>query len=496
MRTIDITYGSMGLTGTMTVPDEVAYVFNPNYVDISLGSYNGVLYLAIADSNSTTTIDVSLFKGKAKCYISKILQLLFDDYISTRSKTITLTLYGKDSELITSATFMALWASVEFGMRYGYYTPFVYDRNSSPSFVRDVIWFKKFPFRISLFRQSTSYDFYGQSDKNAINTIYRGGQLTWEKMLIDDDIYTPIRKAPRVSTGTDITATALSTSAATYIDTTILKETGLVVDLAKTGITDVSGLHSVALSDVIVASKVDGLTNADSIFIPVARGDELVSSDIVFDWSKFVDSGLDIGTYMSLYGGKTGIFELTPQSMFPNTKRQLVYTIMNGVPTDAVFDADFDITFNEIADYAYVVRLLVCDDEDGIYLRWIDQYGFWQYFLFDDGSTTSKSKLSSVTVNADYEKRGVYHEAKRNIHIDNTDTQKCCAINLRKEILAYVKTISKSPHVELFLGLDIDGNELWVPVNIVADNIELNPDRQLYDYEVSVTLPDTSSQMI
>ena len=145
---------------------------------------------------------------------------------------------------------------------------------------------------------------------------------------------------------------------------------------------------------------------------------------------------------------------------------------------------------------AYIVKLTVCEDEDGIYLLWIDQYGFWQYFLFAEGTRKSKNSQSKITVDAEYEQSGRYHEAIRNAHVDNTDTIKCSAMNLKKDILAYVETIYKSPHIEMYIGKDFNENEMWVPVNIASGTVDIVADKQLYDYEVSITLPDTASQTI
>lgn len=475
MRTIEINNEAMNITGTVTVPDAVSYVFNPNYVDIDLGSYSEVLNLAISYDTTTYEIEASLFKGKAKCYISMLMQLFFTSYISTRSLNLHIRLKTQNGETILSATTLALWASVDLGMKYGYYTPFAYDSGKSPKYVREVIWFKNFPFRVSLFRQSSSYNAYGKSDDNAIKMIYQESNMVWS--VENKVISTSSRKAPYMITEAMTIEDVLQMASNKIIDLSLLKEAGYEVDFKKTGITNSSQLSGIALKDVVIKSR-NGMT------------------DVEWDWNEYIYSGLDLVTYASLTGGMTGIFELNPLSMFPDTKKRLVYTIMKAVPSEATFNADFDIIFNEMTDTAYIVKLIVCDDMDGIYLRWIDQYGFWQYFLFAEGERTSKNKLSSITVSSEYEKNGIYHEATRNIHIDNTDTIKCCAVNLRKEILAYVETIYKSPHIEMYIGLDFEQNEMWQPVNIVADTVDIATKQMLYDYEVSITLPDTVSQTI
>lgn len=492
MRTIEIENAALNITGTAIIPDAVCYVFNPNYVDINFGTYNGVLLLAVSYGTTSYEVEVSLFKGKAKCYISKLMQLLFTDYIATRSLSLTITLKTQNEDTILTETTLALWASLDVGMKFGHYLPFAYDGSKAPKYVREVIWFKNFPFRVSLFRQSQSYNAYGKSDSNAAKMIYQDGVPIWESN--DGVSYARARKVPRFVSEETVTESTLQATSNQTIDLGLLREAGLEIDMVETGITDVSQLSEVALEDVVVRSR----RSAPSRYTVVSEQEEIYPSEVKsrLDWGDYIESGLDIISYSSIFGGKTGIFELSPLSLFPETTKRLVFTIMKTVPSQAKFDAKFDIIFNEMTDIAYIVKLIVSDDVDGIYLRWIDQYGFWQYFLFSEGKRTSKNKLSSTTVSAEYEKNGLYHEATRNIHVDNTDTIKCCAVNLRKEILAYVETIYKSPHIEMYVGLDYEQNEMWKPVNIVAGSVDIEAKQRLYDYEVSITLPNTASQTI
>lgn len=465
MRTIEINNQEKAISGIIAVPDYMVFAFNPNYIELNLTNFSGLIELFVSDVANTYRIEVSLFNGYAKCYISQLIQVLFNDYVSIRSKEITIKIATSDDVTLATISCMAFWASVGIGMKYGHYMPFTYNGNNSPKYIREVIWFKKLPFRVSLYRMSTDFNLYAQSDKEAIKSIWANRNVTWVK---DATTLNAGVTAKKVAAG-NVSNVQLQT-----INTGLLKEAGLTANLSASGFSNVVLSGKVALQDVEV----------------------FTSSGNIIDWNHYVETGLDIISYNSIFGGKTGIFELSPIDMFPSTERRLTYTVMLPSPQNAKFDADFDIVFNEITDLAYIVKLTVCDDMDGIYLRWIDQYGFWQYFLFDKGVRTSKNELDSTAVDDEYEKDGLYYPVTRNIHVDNTDTQKCCAINLRKEILAYVETIYKSPHIDLFLGYDIDKNEMWIPVNIVKGSVNIEANNNLYDYEISVTLPDTVSQTI
>ncbi|MBR1526422.1 MAG: hypothetical protein IJ640_07165 [Prevotella sp.] len=492
MRVIGISDAAMNITGTASIPDEVSYVFNPNYVNINFGTKNDVMNLSITDGTDTYDIEVSLFNGKAKCYISKLMQLFFTDYISTRSKELTIILKVQSGETIMSMPTMALWASVEQGKKYGYYMPFVYDRGKYPKYVREVIWFKNFPFRVSLFRRTKNYNMYAKSDNNIPKAIYTGTDVSWSTQSggASGDGPRGMRKASRIING-ETAAQIIETPAMQTLDLGLLAEAGMEVDLQATGISDISQLSDMSLKDVVVRRR-----SSRGVREYVWMDDDGDGYDDWAEWDDYIDSGLDIITYFSIWGGKTGILEFSPASMFPYTTKQLVYTIMKDVPLGAMFDANFDIVFDEMTSLAYIVKLTVCEDKDGLYLRWIDQYGFWQYFLFSEGTLKSKNSLSKVTIDAEYEQNGIYHGATRNAHVDNTDTIKCCAVNLKEEILAYVETIYKSPHVEMYIGKDFEDNEMWKPVNIVSGNVERSQERNLYDYEISITLPNTVSQTI
>ena len=304
MRTISLSGG--GLSGTASIPDATVYAFNQNYVTLAVGSYTGVLKLSVSDGSSTFEIDVSVLAGSAQCYISRLLQLLFDNYVSVRSKSVTITIKANDGTTMGSGTCLVLWAALEAGMTYGYYLPIVNDIYGAGRAKREIIWFTAFPFQVSVFTSGS------------------------------------------------------------------------------------------------------------------------------------------------------GISEVAPAN---------------------VSDAN--------------IVLIQNSEKVGHYLRWIDSYGFWQYFLFSLGTRSSKNKLGSTSLDAEYTVAGVTHYAQRASHIQNTDTIKCCAVNLRKEILAYVETIYKSPHIELYMG-----NNVWKPVNIDDGTVSISEKDRLFDYEIAITLPDTQVQTI
>lgn len=163
----------------------------------------------------------------------------------------------------------------------------------------------------------------------------------------------------------------------------------------------------------------------------------------------------------------------------------------------SVFDNTFDYTFFESGKAMAIINLQISDQRDGYYLRWIDRHGNLQYFLFTKGETQYKNKLGSDSVLQDETVNGFYFSnLMRTRHVDCSITMKCCAVNLLSDIFDYVATVVSSPIVDLYLGKDIDGNEIWQPVNIQASTVKHNPKQPLNDLEFSFSAPAVNAQSL
>ena len=67
-------------------------------------------------------------------------------------------------------------------------------------------------------------------------------------------------------------------------------------------------------------------------------------------------------------------------------------TSANGGMKQATFDNTFDLTFQQLPFDAgtYITIKLGCEVENGVYLRWIDRHGFYNYWLFVKGAEQRK----------------------------------------------------------------------------------------------------------
>ena len=364
------------VNGTIQFPNDYCFTFNPNYVFLELGTDITSVVVEVSDGNSIYQVECSLYKGSGRCYISKLLELLFDkDYLSKRSSSVTIRVYYNDedrTEIERSST-IAIWGSMKVGDTFGGGTILanLYNASNHAKFMREVVWFKNFPFKVSMFSPSAS-----------------------KSLTLKED-----------------------------------------------------------------------------------RGTEKVIQETT----------------------KAGIFEVVLTGT-TTTKKELLYKIeLEAETVKSSFTNVFDKTFTG-AQYKFLDELLkvvVSDDKEGYYIRWIDQYGFLEYWLFKKSTLTNKNKLGDTSIEDDKPIDGIFfpnHE--RTTHIENSTTIKCGAVNLTRGQYKTVQTILSSPHVDLFKGYSMDREEIWIPINVVAGSYKKDETKELQDFELQITLPDTASQSL
>lgn len=194
-----------------------------------------------------------------------------------------------------------------------------------------------------------------------------------------------------------------------------------------------------------------------------------------------------------------GMNDIIPSSYYPNAKYSATFKLPGVAKSkgSSVFDDSFDYTFFSSSAYAVITKLEVSNETQGHYLRWIDNFGQLQYYLFVDGKDTIKNKLGSDSI-IDTEARGGmwFPDLTRKTSIETTVTRKCCAVSMPQEIWDYVETVIRSPYIDLYLGKTNDGEEIWCPVNIVAASHTYDPTEVLHDLEISFTMPTENTQTL
>jgi hypothetical protein len=142
------------------------------------------------------------------------------------------------------------------------------------------------------------------------------------------------------------------------------------------------------------------------------------------------------------------------------------------------------------SDVPEYVKVVEDDSEDGIYLRWIDRHGFYQYWLFQEGSNENKSEEYGERLMENfYGSKYGYYGVSRIQGKTTEGTKKACASLVSKEVFNMLLSIHSSPLVDMYV------DETWVPVGIKADTA-VDSGEHLQDFEITVILPTIISQSL
>lgn len=165
---------------TITAPQGIVWAFNPYYVEIE-DDTNDVVTITIGSN----TIEVYLYQNKAKAYITRMLQLLFDDPVNGQ-RAVEGTIEVKDyysGETLEAFDVFAVWGAVEVGDRFPTFTGYKYDADRV-WMQRQVHYFVNYPFTVDfLFLQGMKYrtrqdgGIYGDAtevEANALQTFVGG----------------------------------------------------------------------------------------------------------------------------------------------------------------------------------------------------------------------------------------------------------------------------------------------------------------------------------
>lgn len=162
----------------------------------------------------------------------------------------------------------------------------------------------------------------------------------------------------------------------------------------------------------------------------------------------------------------------------------------------ATFSKEFDDTFNGVPGMT-IINITIdnrpqCDDH--IFLRWLDKWGFWQYWLCKIGSVeVSDAVVGSVLTFLTGTTYPYY--ATRNIGKSMVKQVSACATNLTEEEWKMLSTIKGSINVCAF----DTASQSWVPVNVAAGASTWKmgsqaPYRQ--DYPLKVVFPTIQTQRL
>lgn len=358
-------------------PDAIAWAFNPNYIEITAPSGNTIPYLEVTVGNNPT-IRAALYNGRAKVYISRLLQICFANPKTERVKTIHVDVstptYQSGNEIIVGwsigeTNLTTVWGGINLGERAYNYGVYSYEQGHG-WLTSHIQCFVNFPFTLELLVASGSALY-----RRANNSGY-----VWQ---------------------------------ATY-------NSNQLVTLSKAAV-----LGDLTQGRVVYRQELE-----------------------------------------SLYTGGT-------------------------------FDTSFDYTFHTPADTTVITHVHLRQETEGYYLRWVNHFGFIQYYLFDKGDKTTKTeKIANIPEETKME--GMYFgNSLRGIGMKSSRNMKMCAMNLNEETLTYVQDIVSSSFVDLYIGLDKHGHEIWLPVRVSDKSYTVKTlHNYLSDFEIEIEMPDNVTQRL
>lgn len=485
MRTSEITtkVSSTTITGSISYPDEVCFVFNPLFIDAKLQIPTSAIEFTLKIAIEDLSIEAVLYQSgsstdyrskSAKIYISRILQMMFTDYLSERSKQIEIKVSINTVEVLSFTT-TCIWGNLALGDRFNSFGAFAYDKNEKLHFERNLIWFRNFPFRVSMYRHSNE-ELLAKYDKNVYD----------EKLFIKRGVFHSINDSESLPeyNNTD-----------SYIgDIKIIYFTKHKLFLA---ISSETSTYYINWGVGLGKDYVPDCTQYNDESSGTVRTDvEWILNGIVYKYDTGSEMLISIDNNKH-WSNRNGIIELEPAYSFPEAKTKATYKIKGEGKGFSLFDSTFDYTFFSSNESSVIVNLRINNERDGYYIRWIDRFGFIQYYLFAKGKTTIKTKSSNIQLPVEKLSNGIYFaNCIRTCSIETTKTVKCCAVNLPTSILEYVESIVSSPVTDLYLGKNKEGQEVWVPIQIIDGSYVIEPNKILRDFEISFTYPNVTTQIL
>lgn len=474
------TFKILNQDSVATYPDEMCFAFNPNFIEIESAWPSGVFTVTVEkisgiESVASQSINVSFYKGKCKIYLSRLFELMFDDPRNTRCIEVSVKVNIASMQMFQFTT-LVIWGNIAIGERFGNLGVYSYEDNRH-AFERNLIWFRKFPFSVSLFRYNREVEFFGRSDNNRYgsNPIYQDTKVCF---------FEKIEK--------------LAPSLPTLLTTTVQLPFQVVYyAVAKRFVVLKDGkYYSDWQGDAEEhwGDTADYCDNSNEKK-PLANVTYLLETDRGYARYRFMNDEL---VYCGMFSD-LGFEDIPPASVFPNAQKSatIKYKISEEDRMMSVFDRTFDYTFFQTGENVALVNLQISNETAGHYLRWVDRHGNLQYFLFKKGEQQFKNKLGSNKVSQDDDINGLYFaNVMRTRNIECSITHKCCAVNLPSDIFDYVVTIITSPIVDLYCGKDGAGNEIWLPVNIQQNTVKYSPKKILNNVEFSFAVPDVNAQSL
>ena len=168
-----------------------------------------------------------------------------------------------------------------------------------------------------------------------------------------------------------------------------------------------------------------------------------------------------------------------------------------------IFDYTFDYTFGPqrvlVAKGVYIkVNVVDCPNE-GVYLRWINKHGEYNYYLFrnsDQSTTTKNHSIEYDNVFYTTSLTNNYHQGTgQSIGKDVEQRIKLFADLVDSDTFDMLVSLTESPVVDLFAGYDEYNKPKWISITI-AEGTFAKTSAALQDFELFIIPNKRQIQML
>lgn len=154
-------------------------------------------------------------------------------------------------------------------------------------------------------------------------------------------------------------------------------------------------------------------------------------------------------------------------------------------------DFTFDFTFGPervLNPKGLDIQINIADcPSDGVYLRWINKHGEYNYYLFRSSVISSEVKNIDIAYDSLFYTTDLtdnYHLGTgKNIGKSISESQKLFASLIDSNTFGLLMGLVESPVVDMFFGYDSDNNPKWISISI-ADGTFTQTTAHLQDFEI------------
>lgn len=156
-----------------------------------------------------------------------------------------------------------------------------------------------------------------------------------------------------------------------------------------------------------------------------------------------------------------------------------------------IADYTFDFTFGPqrvdvCTSLDITVDITDCPN-DGIYLRWINKYGEYNYYLFQGSNISSTTKNNAIAFDNVYYATDLtnnyHHGTGKSIGKDIDRNQKLFTPLVNSQTYDMLIGLVESPVIDMFLGYNTDNSQKWISVS-VAEGTFTKSTANLQDFEL------------